>query len=215
VTAVIVILGVTVFIQNNILKDDVSLWSDNAEKAPYLDVIHNNLGAAYLTAGLLPEAYAELRKATESRVAVDLTGKFKTHDLLGRYYTFIGDDEKALMHIEKALKGFTSDPDLYNGKAIILMRKKMPWESHHLMKKAISLKPYRDYFHINLGKILLFQGYHDEAMKEAQKALMLGGDPPKAYFLMSDIFTAKKNDDMACHFGKLASTPKGTNDRCP
>ncbi len=215
VTAVMILLGVTVFIQNNILKDDISLWSDNAEKVARLDIVNNNLGAALLTAGRFPEAFAALSKALESSISADVSKIYKTHELLGKYYTLAGDDEKALLHIDKALTGISSNADLYNSKAIVLMRRGETEKARDMMEKAISLAPARGFFHINMGKILLFRGFPDSALKEAQKALVSGGEPVKAYLLMSDVFAAKNNKGMARHFSKLAETSKNTSQPCP
>ncbi len=215
VTVVMILLGVTVFIQNNILKDDISLWSDNAEKVSHLDVVQNNLGAAFLTAGRFPEAFAALTKALESPAVADVSKIYKTHELLGKYHTMTGDDEKALVHIEKALEGISSNADLYNSKAIVLMRRGLPVKAQDMMEKAISLAPNRSFFHINMGKILLFQGYPDVALKEAQKAIVSEEEPVKAYLLMSDVFATKKNEVMARHFHKMATASKKTGKPCP
>ena len=83
ITAIIIIQGVTVFIQNNIFKDDLIFWSDNAEKAPDLDIVHNNLGVALLKAGRFPEAFVELTKALKSRSICDIAVKFKTYQCIG------------------------------------------------------------------------------------------------------------------------------------
>jgi tetratricopeptide (TPR) repeat protein len=215
VTFVMILLGVTVFIQNDIWKDDVSLWSDNAEKVTRLDIVNNNLGAAFLTAGRLPEAFAALSKARESSTVADLSKIYKTHELLGKYYTLAGDDEKALRHIDKALAGIPSNADLHNTKAIVLMRRGETQQARSVMEKAVSLAPDRGFFRVNMGRILLSQGHGDTALIEAQKALVSGKEPEKAYLLMSDVFAAGKNEKMARHFGRLAETSKDKNRPCP
>ncbi len=91
ITAIIIIMGVSVYIQNDILKDEVSLWSDNIEKRLILNV-HGNLGAALLRAGRFPDAFVELTKALESPPYRDTRVKFKTYQLLGDYYILNGDD---------------------------------------------------------------------------------------------------------------------------
>ena len=65
------------------LKDDISLWSDNAEKAPDLDIVHNNLGVALLKAGRFPEAFVELTKALESRSICDVSGEIQDVCFIG------------------------------------------------------------------------------------------------------------------------------------
>jgi len=215
ITAIIIIQGVTVVIQNNIFKDDLVLWSDNSEKAPDLDIVHNNLGVALLKVGRFPEAFAELTKALESRSICDVTVKFKTYHSLGDYYLLRGDAENADAFYKKALKWFSSSAEIYNNEAAILIKKKRLEEAEIMMKKAISLEQGSAFFHLNLGKIYLNRGYPDKTIKEAQRAIFLGGNPPDAYFLISGAFKIKKNYRMSDHFDGLLSGSKLTTKRCP
>jgi protein O-mannosyl-transferase len=215
VTAIIIILGVSVFIENNIIKDEISFWSDNAEKAPALDIVHNNLGVALLKAGRFPEAFAELTKALESRSISDVAVKFNTYHSLGDYYLLSGDAEKADVYYEKALKWFSSSADIYNKRAAILIKKKKLEEAEIMLKKAISLQQDNSTFHITLGKIYLYRGYPDQTIKEAQRANALGGNPLEAYWLMSEAFKEKRDHRTSDHFRKLASGVELTKKRCP
>ena len=110
ITAIIITMGVSVFIQNNILKNEISLWSDNIEKTPRLHHVRQNLGVTYFIDGRLPEAFVELTKALESFSAAQIKAKVKTHGLLGEYYIINGNDEKAMTHYIEALK---IDPYFY------------------------------------------------------------------------------------------------------
>ena len=213
--AIIIIMGVTVFIQNNILKDDISLWSDNARKVPDLEIVHGNLGAALLRAGRFPDAFVELMKALESPPSWDTRVKFKIYQLLGDYYLLSGDAETALVFVEKALEGLPYNTDLYNSKAILLMQKKKPAEAEIVMKKAISFKQDNAFFHVNLGIIYLLRGHPDAAIKEVQRAIILGGDTLKAYSLLSEAFKAKNDYRTSDHFSRVASGSGLTKKRCP
>ena len=215
VTGIIIIMGVTVFIQNNILKDDISLWGDNAGKAPNLEIVHDNLGAALLRAGRFPDAFLELTRALESLPSWDIRVKFKTYQLLGDYYLLSGDDKTALIFVEKALEGLPYNADLYNSKAILLMQKKKPGEAERVMKKATSLNQDKAFFHVNLGIIYLLRGHPDAAIKEAQRAILLGGNHLKAYSLLSAAFKAKKDYKTSDHFSRVASGSGLTKKRCP
>ena len=208
-------MGVTVFIQNNILKDDISLWSDNARKVPDLEIVHGNLGAALLRAGRFPDAFVELMKALESPPSWDTRVKFKIYQLLGDYYLLSGDAETALVFVEKALEGLPYNTDLYNSKAILLMQKKKPAEAEIVMKKAISFKQDNAFFHVNLGIIYLLRGHPDAAIKEVQRAIILGGDTLKAYSLLSEAFKAKNDYRTSDHFSRVASGSGLTKKRCP
>jgi tetratricopeptide (TPR) repeat protein len=215
ITAIIIIMGVSVYIYNDILKDEISFWSDNAEKAPRLAIVHNNLGAAYLTAGRLSDALTELTKATESSNREHAGVEYMTFRLLGYYYTVNRDDERALSYTRKALAGFPSDAELYNQLAVILIRKKNLKEAESEMKKAIALRKNQASFHINLGKIYLLQGNPDAAIKEAQRGIFLDGSPLEAYWLISEAFKGKKDHKMSDHFGSLVPGFKQANRQCP
>ena len=215
ITAIIIIMGVSVYIQNDILKDEVSLWSDNARKAPDLEIVHGNLGAALLRAGRFPDAFVELMRALESPPSWDTRVKFKTYQLLGDYYLLSGDAETALIFVEKALEGLPYNIDLYNSKAILLMQKKKAAEAERVMKEAISFSQDNALLNVNLGIIYLLRGLPDAAIKEAQRAILLGGNPLKAYSLLSAAFKAKKDYRTSDHFSRAASTSGLTKKRCP
>ena len=57
ITIVIIVQSVTVYIQNNIMHDEISLWSDNVKKSPRLHHPHQCLAVAFLISGRLPEAF--------------------------------------------------------------------------------------------------------------------------------------------------------------
>jgi hypothetical protein len=215
VTAVIIIIGVNVYIYNDILKDEISLWTDNARKAPGLAIAHGNLGAALSKAGRFPEAYVELTKALNSPPSWDVRMKFKIYQLLGEYYLLSGDHENAIVYIEKALAGLPDNTDLHNNKAALLMLKKKPSEAEMAMKKAISLKRDTAFFYVNLGNIHLRGGDPDTAIKEARMAIRLGGDTLKAYSLLSEAFRAKNDYRTSDHFSRVASRSGLTKRRCP
>jgi tetratricopeptide (TPR) repeat protein len=215
ITAIIIIMGMTVYTYNGILKDEISLWSNNAEKTPHLAIVHNSLGAAFLTAGRLSNAFTELTKATESFNREHADVEYMTYRLLGYYYIVGRDDEKALFYTKKALAAFPSDAELRNELAAIFMKKKKLGEAESEMKKAISLRKDKASFHINLGKIYLLRGHLDAAIKSAQRGIFLDGNPLEAYWLMSEAFKEKRDYRMSAHFSSLASGFKLAEKRCP
>jgi len=214
VAAVIIIMGVSVFIQNDILKDEISLWSDNVRKAPGLEMVHGNLGAALLRSGRFSDAFAELTKAMESPPSWDIRARFKTYQLLGEYYLLSGDADKAITFVEKALTGLPYNLDLRNNMAVSLVQKKKLAEAEAAMEKALYLNQDNALLHVNLGIIHLFGEHPDAAIREAQRAIILGGDPLRAYSVMSAAFKAKKNYQMSEHFSNLVTGPKLKKDRC-
>jgi Tfp pilus assembly protein PilF len=215
ITAVIIIMGVNVYIYNDSLKNEISLWSDNARKAPGLAIAHGNLGAALMNASRFPEAFVELTKALHSPPSWDMRMKFKIYQMVGDYYLLSGDHENAIMYIEKALVGLPNNTDLYNNKAALLIIKKKLSEAEMAMKKAISLKRDNAFFYVNLGNIYLRGGHPDAAIKEAQRAIPLGGDTLKAYSLLSEAFKAKNDFRTSDHFSRAAFGSGLKRKRCP
>ncbi len=205
VTAVMILLGVTVFIQNNILKDDISLWSDNIEKAPNLHHVRQNLGTSYFIAGRLPEAFAELSKALESYAVMDVTAKSKTHGLLGEYYLINGDDGRAMFHYQKALQLRPAFAPIYNRMAEIMLRRDRLVDAEKIIKTGIAIRPHSHTYHLTLSRIFLKQGKPDAAIKEARNALMLQKNSLKPYVIFSEAFRMKKDIKTAEHFQKLGA----------
>jgi tetratricopeptide (TPR) repeat protein len=214
ITAIIIIMGVTVFIQNNILKDEISLWSDNIEKAPRLHHVRQNLGVAYFIDGRLSEAFVELTKALESLSAAHIKAKVKTHGLLGEYYILRGNDEKAMTHFMQALKIDPYFSLVYNSMAEIKVRKNQLSDAEDIIRIGISRVPHSYAFHLTLARILLKEGRPDQAIKAAQKALMMGGDSSKPYGIFAEAFNLKKNSKMSDHFYKLANRVQVPDSSC-
>jgi predicted Zn-dependent protease len=69
-------------------------------------------------------------------------------------------------------------------------------------------------FHLTLARILLKEGRPDQAIKAAQKALMLGGDSSKPYSLFSEAFRMKKDQRAADHFYRLANSLQAPDSMC-
>jgi tetratricopeptide (TPR) repeat protein len=206
ITAIIIIMGVSVYIQNDILKDEVSLWSDNIEKAPRLHHVRQNLGVAYFIDGRLPEAFVELTKALESLSAANVKAKARTYGLLGEYYILRGDDEKAMMRYMQALKIDPHFSPVYNRIAEIKVRKNQLADAEEIIRIGIALAPHSYAFRITLARILLMQGHPDAAIKEAQRALIVGGDSSKPYGIFAEAFKMKRDHRTADHFYKLAKS---------
>jgi len=209
IIAVLIIHGVTVYIQNNIYKDDISLWSDNSEKAPRLHRVHQNLATAYFTAGRLEEAFKEahlaLETSLESYHAANMGSKCRTYGLLGEYYFSKGDDDRALMHHREALRLDPSYHTSYRRIAEIMVRKNRLEEAEAWMRKGLAEKPASYTYHAILARILLKRGYPDEAIKEARISLALNGNQSEPYAVISGAFRLKNNDALAEHFQRIAA----------
>lgn len=210
IIAVMIIQGVTVYIQNNIYKDDISLWSDNSEKAPRLHRVHQNLATAYFTAGHLEEAFKEANLALETSIesyqAANLGSKCRTYGLLGEYYFIKGDDDRAIIHHREAVRLDPTYHTSYRRIAEIMVRNNRLPEAEFWVRKGLAEKPTSYTYHAILARILLKKGYPDEAIKEARISLALNGNQSEPYAVISGAFRLKKNDALADHFQKIAAT---------
>jgi tetratricopeptide (TPR) repeat protein len=211
IIAIMIIQGVTVYIQNNIYKDEISLWRDNSEKAPRLHRVHQNLATAYFTAGRLEEAFKEanlaLETSLESYQTASRSSKCRTYGLLGEYYLTKGDDNRALMNHQEALRLDPSYHTSYRRIAEIMVSKKRLEEGEIWIRKGLAEKPTSYTYHAILARILLKKGYPDEAIKEARISLALNGNQSEPYAVIAGAYRLKKNDPLADHFQKLAALP--------
>jgi tetratricopeptide (TPR) repeat protein len=176
--------------------------------------VRQNLGVAYFIDGRVSEAFVELTKALESLSAAHIKAKVKTHGLLGEYYILNGNDEKAVTHYFEALKIEPYFYPVYNRLAEIKVRQNQLYDAEKLIRIAIALVPLSYAFHITLARILLKEGLPDQAIKVAQKALMLGGDSSKPYVIFSEAFRMKNDHKMEYHFYKLANSLQMPDSSC-
>ena len=207
IISVMIIQGVTVYIQNNIYHDEISLWTDNIEKTPNLHHVRQNLANTYFVAGRLSEAFKEGTLALASYQAANPSRKSRTHGMLGEYYLLKGDDEKALMHHGKSIQLDPANHTSYRRIAEIMIRKNCLQEAEQWIRKGLSIKFGSYTYHAILARILLIEGYPDAAIKEARISLALNGNQSEPYAVISDAFRVKKDNATADHFRQVAESP--------
>jgi protein O-mannosyl-transferase len=208
IISIIIIHGVTVYIQNNIYKNEISLWTDNIEKTPNLHYVRHNLAAAYFGAGRLPEAFKEGVLALDAYQAANTSVKSRTYALLAEYYYAMGDYEEALEHHTQAIKLEAGYHTSYRRIAEIMMQKNRLREADQWIKKGLSIKPNSYAYHAILARILLKQGFYDAAIQEAHMSLTLYGNQSEPYAVISEAFRVKKDNAKADHFQKIAESIK-------
>jgi protein O-mannosyl-transferase len=201
---VILVQGVSVFLQNNIYKNEISLWSDNVEKSPRLHYVRQNLATAYFVSGRLTEAFNEANRAMASSLSAGFAAKSRTYGLLGEYYFLQGEDERALFYYEQSLKQNQTFHTSYRRMSEIMFRQNRLEGAEGMILKAISIKPDSFAYHAILARILLRRGYPDDAIREAKISLRLNGSQAEPYTLLADAFKLKKNFETALHFQKVA-----------
>jgi tetratricopeptide (TPR) repeat protein len=215
VSVIIIIQGVAVYIQNDVMRDEISFWSDNVEKSPRVHHSRQSLAVALLVAGRFPEALKEFEEAKESYLSANIAKRSITYGALGEYYYITRDDKKAFEYFDKSIKLYPSQSQIplsYDRMATLLMWKGQLDKAEEMSRKAISLQPYFAEYYLTYSAILITKRQPEAAIKSANKALMLDNDLTCAYNYIADAFNLKKNKRAELHFRKLGSTK---NSKCP
>jgi Tfp pilus assembly protein PilF len=203
---ILILQGVTVYIQNNIYKDDISLWTDNREKSPRLHTVRQNLATSYFLAGRLPEAFVEGQEALRSYQAANPGKKSRTHGLVGEYYFKNNQYDQALPHYEASIKLDPSYHVINRRISEIMLSKGRLQEAEYWIKRGLAAKPQSFSCHAILARILLKAGSYDQAMSEAFKSLRLNPNQAEPYAILADAFRAKGKDVRARHFRQVAES---------
>ena len=153
--------GHTTYIRNKVFKNDLTLWSDNIEKAPNLHRPHHNLGKALLVAGFYNEAFLEMQNAVNAKGGVKIGLKYMTHYNMGVFYILQNEYDKALSQFFKSLDYRPDNPKALNAIAMIIYYKNDFTLSEKYIKKAIRLDPDNSIFRNNLDFILKKQKDED------------------------------------------------------
>ena len=203
ITLIIIVQSVSVYMQNNIMQNEISLWTDNVKKSPRLNQPHQGLATALFNSGLWPGALEEFKKALESFASGNIVNKDTTYRGLGEYYLVTGNDEKAIEYYTKSITDYM--PNSYtsfafNRLAYILMRKGKLEEAEKMIREAIEIRPSEAGAYETYSAILNKKKQPEGAIKQAQKALRLNPDSFMAYRNIADAYKLKNNRNAQQHF---------------
>jgi tetratricopeptide (TPR) repeat protein len=211
ITFLIIVLSISVYIQNDIMRDELSLWSDNVEKSPRLHHPRQGYAVALFITGNLSESIIELKKAEQSYESALITKKSVTYGCIGEYYYITGDYEKSLEYYRKSINWCPANcyvPLSYYRVGLLLMNKGLLDEAEQFLKKAIALKPQEAGFYLTYSEILIKKKQPEAAIKKAQEALRLNFNSLTAYRYIADAYALKKNKAAENHFRQIS---KGAN----
>jgi len=207
ITLLIIVLSVAVYMQNNIMRNELSLWSDNVRKSPFLHGPHQNLAVAFLRSGRFHEALDELEKAHKSFNSANIVNKDTTYRTLGDYYYITGHDDKALEYYKKSIVSYWTNSKTayaFNRIAVILIKKGKLSEAERMIKEAIDITPSEAMFYETYSEILNKNNQPEAAIKQAQKALRLNPDSFLAYRHIAGAYKIKNNKKSEQHFLKIS-----------
>jgi tetratricopeptide (TPR) repeat protein len=194
-SAVILILlcfAVGLIQRNRVWKDELSLWTDAAKKAPYLVRPHNNLAEAYDKLELYDKAIAGF----ESTLKIDPNYIFGLSNI-GNIYGKKEEYWKAIEYFEKAL-AIKSDyaPAHYN-LAKAFHKVGQPQKALEHYRSAVRYNPYFEEAYYNLAFLASETGLQDEAIKNF--LVFLEGQPKhtRARFGLGNAYFQNKQLDLA------------------
>jgi len=151
-----VVVGISVLIlcfysvitigRNEIFKNDITLWSDAAEKSPYKMRVHHNLGRAYLQNGDIDKAIQEGEIALRLMANADKNENITfVLNLLGGAHFVKGETDVALRLFQRAIQVDPNFASSYYNVSCIRAIKKEKDKALEYLKKAIALdKRYKE-----------------------------------------------------------------------
>jgi len=210
ITFLFIVQGQAVYMRNESLKSNFSLWTDNVKKAPNLSRTHNNLGDEYFNMGLRSKAFKEFNKALKLDKFMRNQYKAVTVYNLGRFYWSEREDDKAAIHYKKALSICPGYASPLHGMAMIELRRGNVEAAYNHVVKALDDNP--DYVESRelLSLVLLKLGRLGPALRESQIALSLNPEKTIPLVIMAEAFRKKGENSRAIQYWKkfMAKSPQ-------
>ena len=211
VTFLFIVQGQAVYMRNETLKSDFTLWVDNVKKAPNLSRPHNNLGDKYFNSGFRSKAFQEFQIALDLNRYLRLQHRAVVEYNLGRFYWSEGKDNKAIVHYKKALSICPGYPSPLHGIAMIEMKKGDMKAAYDHVIKIIEDNPW----HIESRELLSFAmlklGRLEPALRESQRALDLNPEKTIPLVIMAEAFRKKGENSRAIQYWKKFMTKSPQN----
>ena len=193
VVFVIAAQGHTVYYRNSLWIDELSLWGDNATKAPNLHRPHHNLGKALLVAGRMAEAQAAMQAALSAKPGARVGQKYTTHHNLGVYYMFHQQYTEALEHFNQTLEHIPDHPPTYHVIAkIMLYQDRLP-EAQYYINHAIRRCQDCWEFYLTDSLILLKSGDADGALNAITAATAKGAPADRVVYFQAEALRFKND----------------------
>ena len=163
--------------RNKVWKDEVSLWADAKQKAPFLIRPYNNLGEAYDKIGKYDLAIEEFEAALRLN-----PNYFFALSNLGNIYGKKKEYGQAISYTQKALQQKPDyAPGHYNlAKALHLTGN--PDKAMSSYRLAIKYNPYFEEAFFNLGFLAIERKQFEEAIDNFKSFLKMQPRHPKAHF---------------------------------
>ncbi len=145
--ALVLALGRFAYHRNRVWETPVTLWEDNAARAPGHPRVRGNLGKAYLDRGRFERAAEEFRKMIE----LDPAAVGAYNNLAVIYIDHLRDYRLAERYIEASLALFPDYPAGYLNRGVIHLNNRRLRAAVRDFEKALELDPKNLLAHYNLG----------------------------------------------------------------
>ena len=175
--SVVVLLTFLTIQRNRDYNSVVTIWQDTVGKRPNNPRAHNNLGAALLQTGLVPEAIEHYQQAL--RIKPDYA---EVHYNLGIALARLGKAQEAITHYEEALRIKPDYAEAHNNLGAALMGQGRLPEAIGHYEQALRIRPNFAEAHNNLGTVLAQTGKIEEAIAHFEQALRIEPDFAKAHY---------------------------------
>jgi Tfp pilus assembly protein PilF len=168
--AVLISFGHSTYLRNFVWKNEWTLWTDAAEKAPDQYRVHHNLGLYLQERGNLKEALRKYEQALISKEFHRTDEILPTHFQLAKYYADLGDHEKAKDFYRKVLDINSEFPQALGNLAAIFDREGHREKADEYLMRAMNADPDSPHINFNMGLNSLRNGSPREAFKYFKKA---------------------------------------------
>ena len=163
--------------RNKVWKDEVSLWTDAKQKAPFLIRPYNNLGEAYDKLGKYDLAIAEFEQALRLN-----PNYFFALSNLGNVYGKKKEYAQTISYTKQALQQKPDYAPGYYNLAKALHMTGNPEKAMASYRSAVKYNPYFEEAFFNLGFLALEQKKFTEAVDNFKSFLEMQPRHPKAHF---------------------------------
>ena len=180
--------GHTVYMRNEIIGQNLTLWLDNVKKAPNLSRVHNNLGNAFLEYGLRSDALKEFKMAQHVNKYSKTYGPATVEYNIGHFYITEGEYDRAFSHFMKSLSHRPGFSFPLSGIAIIRLRQGNPKDAYQYITKALQRRPNSPEYRELLSVVLFKLGMFKEAFMHAQELLHIDSERIIPLAVLAEVF---------------------------
>lgn len=202
--------GITVHIQNDVFRSDLSLWRDNAQKMPHLNRTRQNYGLSLINAGYLNEGMKELMAALDGKMSGSKRHLCLTYSAIGQGYQHLQQYKKAWPYYHKAVTLCTPESsDIHMQKAMsfayifmarMALQEKRAGDAALLAEKAISMNPRQIDYHLEYAEALLAQKKSGEAIKKAQELARMSPGREEVLAILSRAYALEGDTRRSEHY---------------